>query len=137
MAISGVTVHDDVITAFQELKTKKNARYLLTKIDTGKIVLTSKGGRDESYDDFLGKLAKDQPCYAVFDYEYEVAEGKRDKLLLVSWIPDAGKPKEKMHYASSKAAIVNALEGGVKEIHASDISDLSPDAILKKIQQKH
>lgn len=38
-----------------------------------------------SYDDFLEALPPNSPRYAVYDFEYEKGEGKRNKLCFYAW----------------------------------------------------
>jgi hypothetical protein len=46
---SGVQVHDDVVVAFNEMKLKHNARYLIFKIENKKeIVIDKKGEKSKA-----------------------------------------------------------------------------------------
>jgi len=133
--MTGIHVHDDCVLVFNELKTKKAYRYVLFTIQDNKIVIVKdKGARDETYDAFLAKLSKDEPCYAAFDFEYDSDDVKRGKLVFISWIPDTAKVKPKMIYAGTKDALKQKIEGGLVEVQATDASEVTYDAILQKVK---
>ena len=132
---SGVGVDDECIIAFNELKSKKAFRYLIFAIvDNSIIKIKKRGSRDASYDEFRAELAPTDPCYAVYDFEFESEEGKRGRLCFVSWIPDVAKVKPKMVYASSKDSLKTKIEGGIVEIQATDASEITYDAVLAKVK---
>lgn len=136
MSLSGVRVSDGAVAAFNELKTKKTGRYVMFQItnDT-EITVASVGERSSTYEDFVAKLANDQPAYVIFDFEWETADGPRDKILFISWIPDGCKVKSKMLYASSKAALGTALGGGFVEVAGSDVSDIDRESVMHKLKK--
>ena len=138
MSLSVVTVSDQVITAYNELKTKKTSRYLILVIQDEKEVVVGENCTDRgaSWESFVAKLPKDAPVYAVFDYEWSTADGKRDKILFISWNPDNAKIKQKMLYASTKGGVSQSLQGGYQEIAASDEGDLSVENIMIKLSMK-
>lgn len=134
MALSGVTVHDSCVATFEELKRKKAFRYIVFTIEnTTTIVIQHKGERTETYDDFLTKLSNDSPAYGVFDFEYETPDGPREKLILISWIPDTSKPRARMLYSSSKVALDN-LDSSLLSIQANDASQLAREEVLAKVK---
>lgn len=134
MALSGVSVHDSCLTAFAELKQKKAHRYIVFTIEnTTTITVVSKGARTEKYEDFVGKFEKDTPAYGIFDFEYETPDGPREKLVLISWIPDTSKPRARMLYSSSKVAL-DQMDSSLLAIQANDESQMSYDAVLAKVK---
>eukprot|EP00455_Lapot_gusevi_P014539 TRINITY_DN17272_c0_g1_i2.p1 TRINITY_DN17272_c0_g1~~TRINITY_DN17272_c0_g1_i2.p1 ORF type:complete len:140 (-),score=36.22 TRINITY_DN17272_c0_g1_i2:404-823(-) len=134
MAMSGVTVHDSCIATFEELKRKKAHRYIIFTIEnTTTIVIQHKGERTATYDDFIGKFTNDSPAYGVFDFEYETPDGPREKLILISWIPDTSKPRARMLYSSSKVALDN-LDSSLLSIQANDASQVAREEVLAKVK---
>jgi cofilin len=134
MAMSGVTVDDECVRIFDEFKKKKIYRYLFFTIENGsKIVVSDKGARDETFEAFAQKFQPSTPCYAAYDFEYQTPDGPREKLVLITWNPDSGKPRPKMLYSSSKDALVQ-LEGGLLPIQANDPEQLQYDFILSKVK---
>ena len=138
MSLSGVTVSDQVITAYNELKTKKASRFLILVIENEKEVVIGENCTDRaaSWESFVAKLPSDAPCYAIFDYEWNTPDGKRDKILFISWNPDNAKIKQKMLYASTKGGVTQSLQGGYQEIAASDDGDLSVENLMIKLSMK-
>lgn len=45
------------------------------------------GDEEKKYEVFLKDLKADNACrWAVYDFEYELEGGKRNKLILISWL---------------------------------------------------
>ena len=99
---SGATVNDECISLFNALKLQHTYRFLLftfnddmTSIVPDKSVQrTSKGGSnvdlnaDESrtaYEDFIKTLPADDCRYAVFDLDFNLPEGRRNKICFFCW----------------------------------------------------
>ncbi|EPY25059.1 cofilin [Strigomonas culicis] len=134
MAMSGVTLADNVAPRMNELRLKKSQYVLLAIGDDGKqIIVKDVGERGSTYEDFVAKMSEDEPVYAAFDFTYEIDGAKRDKLLLVQWIPDGVKPRSKMLYSSSRDALHPVSEGYLP-IQANDKSDLEKDEVIRRIK---
>jgi cofilin len=134
--MSGIPASDECLAAFEALKTKKASRYLIFTIkDNKEIVVADKGAPEETYDQFLAKIEKDTPCYAIFDFEYDTEDGgKRGKIVFIAWVPDTSKVKAKMIYASTKDNLKRKIEGGLVEVQATDASELCYEAVLAKVK---
>jgi cofilin len=101
-ASSGVSVAPECISAFNDLKLKKELKYIIYKIsDDWKEIVVEETSTDGDYSTFRQKLldakSKDKKGkegiggrYAVFDIEYDLesGEGKRNKITFISWCPD-------------------------------------------------
>ena len=136
MSLTGITVSDDCVTTFNDMKTSKKFQYIIFTIkDQKEVVIGETGVRGASYDDFVAKLENDQPCYAVFDFEYDTPDGKRGKLLFFSWIPDTAKVRPKMIYASTKEGLKQKIEGGLVDVQATDASMTTIEHVMMKIKQ--
>jgi cofilin len=134
---SGGTVNPDCINKFQDLKLKKGYRYIIFQVTKDrKEVVVEKTSASGEYGDFLADLPEDAPRFAVYDFEHQADEGKRNKLVFVSWSPDGAKTKEQMLYSSFRDALKRALVGIGHEIQAGDSSEISHDAVLEKISKK-
>lgn len=133
--MSGIQVDDSCLGTFNELKSKKAHRFIIFKIinDTT-INVVATGARDQTYDNFVATLKGDEPCYAIFDFDFDLEGSPRNKLLLISWIPDTAKIKAKTVYASSKDALVQKVGGGTTNIQASDFAEVSHERVLAKVK---
>ncbi|KAJ0403254.1 hypothetical protein P43SY_007558 [Pythium insidiosum] len=133
---SGVGVHDDVITQFNDFKLKRQPhdyRYFIYKIvDDSEIVIESTGAQNETFEDFASKLlAVTNDCrYGLIDLDVTTKDGRpTSKLVFLSWSPDTSRVKSKMLYASSKEAIKRVLVGVGIHLTATDASELARESI--------
>lgn len=121
-----------------ELKLRKKYRYVIYKLndDNTSIVIEKKVESCDKYENFLGELPEDDCRYAVYDFEFEKSpgEGMRNKICFIVWVPDTSKVRQKMLYASSKDAIRKKLAGVATEIQATDMSEVSNEAVLEKVK---
>jgi cofilin len=137
MALTGIKVADECVTAFNEMKQKKQSRFVIFKIVNNEAVKVAHvSERTATYDDFVAYLNqdKDDPFYAVFDFEMEAEGVTRGKLLLLSWIPDTAKVRSKMVYASTKESLKAKIDGGLMDIQANDFSSICYDAVAAKVK---
>ncbi|KAG5473427.1 hypothetical protein GH5_03617 [Leishmania sp. Ghana 2012 LV757] len=134
MAMSGVTLQDGVPGAINDLRMKK-CRYVLMTIgaDGRQIEVTEIGERSVTYAAFKEKMAADKPCYVAFDFEYADAGSNREKLILIQWIPDTAKPREKMMYSASRDALSSVAEGYLP-IQANEMSELEMEEVVRKVK---
>ncbi|KAB8274532.1 hypothetical protein BDV30DRAFT_237458 [Aspergillus minisclerotigenes] len=138
---SGVSITDECINTFNDLRMKKGdkLKFIIFKIaDNKKEVVVDEASTDQDYDNFRKKLedAKDSngkpaPRYAVYDVEYELGgnEGKRSKIVFISWVPDGAPTLWSMIYASTRENLKNALNIS-NSIHADDKSEIEWKTIL-------
>ncbi|RUS34038.1 hypothetical protein BC938DRAFT_482708 [Jimgerdemannia flammicorona] len=80
---SGVAVNESCLEIYQELKLRKKYKFLLFKLsDDHKEIVLEKAIEQGEYSTFLEHLPKDEPRYAVYDFEYEKpGEGTRNKIV--------------------------------------------------------
>ncbi|KAI3793024.1 hypothetical protein L1987_35636 [Smallanthus sonchifolius] len=129
-AASGMAVHDDCKLRFQELKSKRNYRFVTFKIEDQQVKVDKIGGPDESYEDFTNSLPNDECRYAVFDFDFTTDENvQKSKILFIAWSPDTSKVRMKMVYASSKDRFKRELDGIQLELQATDPSEMSLDIV--------
>ncbi|CCA75496.1 probable COF1-cofilin, actin binding and severing protein [Serendipita indica DSM 11827] len=144
MAQSGIPVNDECKkTFFEELKDKPKGKprlkYIIFKLNkTQTEIVIDKVSTEANYESFLNDLPENEYRWAVYDFEYDLGdEGKRNKIIFISWAPDkAGlKIREKMTYSSSKAALSQALEGnGFPQVHATDFDELTEEELFRKAE---
>ncbi|KAF3765970.1 putative cofilin [Cryphonectria parasitica EP155] len=149
MSQSGATVHEDCVTAWNDLKLNKKHKYVIFKLsDDLKEIVVEEASDNKDWEAFRQKLKDAKtvsktgaeskgPRYAVYDFQYNLAsgEGERNKLTFIAWSPDDAGIKAKMVYASSKDALKRALSGIAVEIQANDDDDIEYDSILSKVSK--
>jgi len=125
---TGVVVDEEVSNTFQDFKLQKGEklRYYIYEIkDKKTIVISSKGERSKTYDDFVDELPEAKSRYGLIDLEFETKDGRpTSKLVFISWNPDVGSIRDKMLYSGSKEAIKSALNGVGIHINCTDASEL-------------
>ncbi|XP_020592074.1 actin-depolymerizing factor 10 [Phalaenopsis equestris] len=129
---SGLAVNDECKLRFLELKTKRNYRFIVFKIDEKamQIKVDRLGQPEESYNDFTGSLPADECRYAVYDFDFVTDENcQKSKIFFIAWSPDTSKVRSKMLYASSKDRFKRELDGIQVELQATDPSEISLDIV--------
>ncbi|KAK3578705.1 hypothetical protein CHS0354_008563 [Potamilus streckersoni] len=140
---SGVTVMDECIDAFNEIKMGHQWQFIIYRLsdDLKSIVVEEKGPRRTSYDTFVERLreaeAKKQCRYAVFDVNYVQNDMEKKKLVFFAWSPDSAAIKQKMIYASSLKALKNKLRGIQVEVQCNDAEDLRHEEVIEKCKDKY
>eukprot|EP00633_Aureoumbra_lagunensis_P002910 CAMPEP_0197285592 /NCGR_PEP_ID=MMETSP0890-20130614/933_1 /TAXON_ID=44058 ORGANISM="Aureoumbra lagunensis, Strain CCMP1510" /NCGR_SAMPLE_ID=MMETSP0890 /ASSEMBLY_ACC=CAM_ASM_000533 /LENGTH=107 /DNA_ID=CAMNT_0042753259 /DNA_START=206 /DNA_END=529 /DNA_ORIENTATION=- len=98
-------------------------------IEGTEVVLEKEYPKSMTMADFQSEL-DDSPKYIVVDYDYTTLDGRpADKIILISWIPDTAKIKEKMKYSGTKEAVKSALQGIAVNINATDKSECTEDEL--------
>jgi len=136
--MSGVTVADEVVTEFNNIKLGHKYRYIQMKIsDDKKVIEMEKTVEDAKYEDFVKQLP-DKICrYAIYDFEYDLAaSGQRQQLIFVVWCPETASVHMKMLYASSKDAVKRKLVGINHEIQATEHSELDVKEVTERIKSR-
>jgi len=130
-------VDDSVVTKYEELKLGHSHRYAFFRMNDTQtsIVVDKTAPPSATFDQFVKDLPPNDCRYAVFDFEYELDGGRRNKILFVLWAPDTAKIKAKMLYTSSKDAIRKKLVGLGVEIQATDYSEIDRQVVLDKVNK--
>lgn len=85
---SGMAVNDECKLKFLELKTKRNFRFIIFKIDEQiqQVMVEKLGQPEENYDNFTASLPADECRYAVFDFDFTTDENcQKSKIFFISW----------------------------------------------------
>ncbi|KAJ5338813.1 Actin-binding cofilin/tropomyosin type [Penicillium brevicompactum] len=144
MSSDRVSIGDDCITAFSELRSQRHShkpRYIIYRIteDYNNVVVED-SSFEKDYEVFRQKLVsaidsegRPAPRYAVYDVEYDLgSEGKRTKIVFITWVPGETSVKDRMIYASTKEQLRKFLD--VKaSIHADDLDELEWKTVLKEV----
>lgn len=146
---SGVTVADDCITTYQELKLNKKHKFIIYKLsDDFKTIIVDTVDDSEDWEVFREKLINAEtksktgvvgkgPRYAIYDFKFDLSsgEGSRNKIMFISWSPDTATVHAKMTYSTSKASLKRSLDGLSAELQANDKDDLEYETILKVVSK--
>ncbi|GAA0155604.1 non-motor actin binding protein [Lithospermum erythrorhizon] len=81
-----MAVNDECKLKFQALKSKRNYRFIVFKIEDRQVVVEKLGGPEETYDDFHASLPEDECRYAVYDFDFVTDEScQKSKIFFVAW----------------------------------------------------
>lgn len=133
MSFSGVSVADQCVENFNDMKLRSTKRFIIYKLNDSYTQIDIEHEMDSTatYKDFVACLPADQPRFAVVDFKFCTDDGtSRKKLIFISWSPDSAPIKMKMVYASSKEALRRKFIGIGKEIQATDASEIDEEEVL-------
>ncbi|XP_005812121.1 cofilin-2 [Xiphophorus maculatus] len=141
---SGVTVNDEVIRVFNDMKVRKSSTqeevrkrkkavlFCLSEdrkkiiVEEGKQILVGDIGEtvEDPYGCFVKLLPPNDCRYALYDATYETRESKKEDLVFIFWAPESAPLKSKMIYASSKDAIKKKFTGIKHEWQVNGLDDI-------------
>ena len=85
--MSGVTVAEDAVTAYQALQKNKEHSFIIFKIqDEKKIIVAEKGDNSQTWDEMISCLPPDNGAYVVCNFSFKTKSGgEKTKPLLITW----------------------------------------------------
>ncbi|KAH9080581.1 Cofilin/tropomyosin-type actin-binding protein-domain-containing protein [Lactarius deliciosus] len=132
-----VGVNSECLEAFEKLKAGKKLKYIIFTLSKDKTeIVVEKESIAGDYEDFTEDLPALECRWAVYDLELNTEEGKCNKLVFVSWLPDTAKIKDKTLASSSEDALRRSLEGIALDIQATEFSELGREKVLEKAGAK-
>ncbi|TDG98474.1 hypothetical protein EPR50_G00200760 [Perca flavescens] len=147
---SGVTVNDEVIRVFNDMKVRKSMSpeevklrkkavlFCLSEdkkkiiVEEGKQILVGDVGQtvEDPYAGFVKLLPHNDCRYGLYDATYETRESKKEDLVFIFWAPEGAPLKSKMIYASSKEAIKKKFTGIKHEWQVNGLDDIQDRSTL-------
>lgn len=137
---SGVKVNPLCVSEYQDLKMKKNHRYIiyainkqLTEVEVLKTADTS-----ATVQDFIAEFkeaAEQKQCrYGIVDFPYKTPTQEKSKIIFFYWGPEDATTKQKMVYSATKDGFRRELGDGFAHIlEAHDDEDLCISAIEERL----
>ncbi|KAJ8372270.1 hypothetical protein AAFF_G00291250 [Aldrovandia affinis] len=138
-----VTVSEDVVTVFNEMKGRKapageeekRKKAVLFCLSDDKKSIVLEEGREilqgdlgnsvqDPYLHFVKMLPPDDCRYALYDASYETRRKKREDLVFIFWAPQSAPVESRMIYTSSKGVIKKKFTGIKHEWHVKDSEDI-------------
>ena len=136
MADANYTMSPECQEAYSSVKNPQApALFVIFKVEHEVILVDRVGDNTNSYADFVSALPPNEPRFCVYDYHYQNDEGHaRSKLIFIFWTPDTVNPRMKMVYASGVKGLIRRLQGIQKEVQATDLSEVQPQAIESSLR---
>ncbi|KAG0003314.1 cofilin [Entomortierella chlamydospora] len=134
---SGVQADPDCLAAFQDLKIGKKYKFIIYKLsDDKKSIVVESKAEAGSYDDFLKHLPETECRWAVYDFDYKIPDGERNKIVFFTWAPTEAPIRPKMLYASSKDALRKSLMGVGTDIQGTAADEVDYDTVFEKVTRR-
>jgi cofilin len=145
MSMSGVTIDQSCIDAFNKVKSCKTKCCLFKLSDDGKLIVPddesmlkyTRNPNPETFEKFLSFFPENKCRYAVYNVSLgcmqDNIKAMRDKLVFLTWAPDTAKIKDKMMIASSKDSLKKACVGIAHDMQFSDESDCAAENWISSI----
>ena len=130
-------VDPECVTIYKELKERRKHKHIIYGI-VGEKICVLKTSTNADYAELLKELPADECRWAVYDANFKLTDGgNRQKICLISWVPDSAKLWDKMKYATSKVSFRAALDTAeVVELQATDADEVAQSALEYKLQGK-
>ena len=114
----GLELTAEALDTYNKMKMKREHRWVIFKIeDEKRIVLDGAGAPTSTFSEFVEKMPKSEPRYAVYDLEVTHHDGRKEsKLVLFLYAPDSSPTKGKFVYASGKDSLKKKIGSVHKEV---------------------
>lgn len=148
MAATGMKISaeglEEATKAVKKLSFQRELRWVALGLDEKKtaFVVVDTAPNTVGFDQLKEKISgtgewATTPRLILYNHEWITADDiKKDKIVYISWIPDATKPmRDKMLYSGSKEEVVKqVVSGGYVQIHAGTSDSLTLEVIQSKCQ---
>ncbi len=134
MSLSGVTVQQDVIKAYEDMRFKKQPGGIIFKINEGLVKVEKEVGGD--IDAMVAGLPAEEPRFILFDVPMQNRTGLDVvKTVFIFWLPMESPVKLRMIYASTKSVILKEFRGIATQIQDDEKSGLTQEKIVAKVNR--
>ena len=128
---------NDIVT-FNDWKIgKSEGQYLKFRLDShDHISIIKTGPKECTWKEFTGELKRDEPCWTIYRFAYETKEkAKREKIILLAWIPTESNPRDKMQYAMCTRVLKRSCPGIHCTVPAEDEADIDHQNVLERVSR--
>ncbi|KAL5017019.1 hypothetical protein ScPMuIL_006608 [Solemya velum] len=152
MSMSGITVQDDIVKTFEDMKMNKTYRFLKLTVDGKSVIVQSKEPRANKADDQKSNdedpsaaeystdceaTLEDNKCgWLIYDMQMS-AKSEERHLIFVTWCPDTANVKDKMITSSTSEYLKKKFNGIKLFVQATDRSELDVHSIRADLQKKY
>ncbi|MGW1762344.1 actin-binding ADF family protein [Streptomyces mirabilis] len=129
----GIPVDDSCVSAFQELKSRRDINTVIYRLSDNLETVIPDAKGNLTHDELLKALPADEPRYVVHDLHFATADGTRqEKTVLISWCPAGTNAEERIALSSGYATLRNLLDGVQVHVQATDLSDVEYKALVSR-----
>ncbi|MFF0066877.1 actin-binding ADF family protein [Streptomyces sp. NPDC005279] len=130
---SGIPVDDSCISAFQELKSKRDINTVIYRLSNNLETVIPDFKGNLTHDELLEALPATEPRFVVYDLAFATADGTREnKIVMISWCPERTEVEQRIAHSSSYHTLRNLLDGVQVYVQATDRSDVEYDELVSR-----
>lgn len=134
MSLSGVTIQQNVVKAYEDMRFKQEPGGMVFCINEGLIEVEKEVGPD--YAAMLDGLPAEEPRFILFDVPMQNRTGLDVvKTVFIFWLPMESPVRMRMLYASSKSVILKELRGISAQIQDDEKASLSLGKVIQKVNR--
>ncbi|WP_405812937.1 MULTISPECIES: cofilin family protein [unclassified Streptomyces] len=129
----GIAVDDSCISAFQELKSKRDINAVIYQLNDklDRIVLGLQGNL--THDELLEAMPVSEPRFVVYDLSFAASDGaRRNSVAMISWCPESVDTTQQAACAAGYGALKDALDGVEIFVEATGLSDLEYHRLVSR-----
>lgn len=125
MSSWGTTVDDSCLSAFQELRSKRELNTVVYRLNESLDTLVLESEANLTHDEMLESLPAKEPRFVVYSLHFAASDGsRRSDLVLIFWIPEGAQAAHKAAYSSVYGVLRDLLDGVQVDVRATALSDL-------------
>ncbi|MFF3412523.1 hypothetical protein ACFYW8_41585 [Streptomyces sp. NPDC002742] len=122
---SRIAVDDRCIGALRELKGKREVNTVICRLSDALDTRVLERRGNLTHDELLSGLPAHEPRLVVYDLAFATVDGaRRNKILLISWLPRGVAPQHEAPYGHAHAALLEGLDGSPLSVRATELADL-------------
>ncbi|MFE2301724.1 hypothetical protein ACFXAW_26475 [Streptomyces sp. NPDC059445] len=130
-----ISVDDTCVSAFWELKGKREVNTVLYRLSDALDTCVVERRANLTHDELLSALPAHEPRLVLLDLAFASVDGaRRNKILLISWVPRGITPQHEAAYAHGRAALLRRLDGSLLTVRATDSADLDYHRLVSEAQ---
>lgn len=134
MSLSGVTMQQNVIKAYEDMRFKQKAGGMVFNINEGLIEIEKEVGGD--FPSMIDGLPAEEPRFILYDVPMKNRTGLDVvKTVFIFWLPMESPVQIRMLYASSKSVILKELRGISAQIQDDEKAGLTLEKIVQKVNK--
>lgn len=138
--VSGIKCAAEVVEAFLEMRDKRKYRYIMFRIRKGRsdsVNVGKKGARDQTFQQFMKDIPKDEPRFLLYDFSYttEPSLEQRERILFIFWCPVNARVGDKATYAATKRTVLEQFQriNVISHVELTDPEEITEDKLLFKV----
>ncbi|MCJ1675988.1 actin depolymerization factor/cofilin-like domain-containing protein [Streptomyces sp. APSN-46.1] len=133
MSSRGTTVDDSCLSAFQELRSKREINTVIYRLNEPLDTVVVESEANLTHEEMLESLPANEPRFVAYALCFATADGaRRSDLVMIFWIPDGALPAHKLAYSSAYGVLRDLFDGIQVDVRATTLSDLAYNELVSQ-----